>query len=89
MSLIAPLIPIILPVILCAAIGVFWVRFRQPFDHEFVRRMVLWVGAPALIVGTLGTTDISTELLQHVLFASVYAGFFSSFCGHRVLGITH
>jgi predicted permease len=71
MSLISPLLPIILPVILCAAVGVFWVRFRQPFDHEFVRRLVLWVGAPALIVGTLGKTVISADLLQHVLLASV------------------
>tara|TARA_R110001592_G_scaffold23259_9_gene91426 strand:+ start:6647 stop:7531 length:885 start_codon:yes stop_codon:yes gene_type:complete len=71
MSLISPLFPIILPVILCAAIGVFWVRFHQPFDHEFVRRIVLWVGAPALIVGTLGKTVISADLLQHVLLASV------------------
>jgi malate permease and related proteins len=71
MSLISPLIPIILPVIFCAAIGVFWVRFKQPFDHEFVRRIVLWVGAPALIVGTLGQTVISSDLLQHVLLASV------------------
>jgi predicted permease len=71
MSLISPLFPIILPVILCAAIGVFWVRFRKPFDKEFVRRIVLWVGAPALIVGTLGKTVISADLLQHVLLASV------------------
>ncbi|WP_373079673.1 AEC family transporter [Zhongshania sp.] len=70
MSLISPLIPVILPVILCAAIGVFWVRFKQPFDHEFVRRIVLWIGAPALIVGTLSKTAISAELLQHVLLAS-------------------
>lgn len=71
MSLISPLIPVILPVIFCAAIGVFWVRFKQPFDHEFVRRIVMWIGAPALIVGTLGKTAISAELLQHVLLASV------------------
>jgi predicted permease len=71
MSLISPLLPIILPVTLCAAVGVFWVRFRQPFDHEFVRRLVLWAGAPALIVATLGKTVISADLLQHVLLASV------------------
>jgi len=71
MSLVSPLVPIILPVILCAAIGVFWVRFKQPFDHEFVRRIVLWISAPALIVGTLGKTVISAELLQHVLLASM------------------
>jgi len=70
MSLISPLVPVVLPVIFCAAIGVFWVRFKQPFDHEFVRRIVLWIGAPALIVGTLSKTAISAELLAQVLLAS-------------------
>ena len=71
MSLVYPLIPIILPIILCAAIGVFWVRLRQPFDHDFVRVLVLSVGTPALIVGTLGKTEISAAQLQHVLYASM------------------
>jgi predicted permease len=71
MSLIAPLIPIILPVILCAALGMLWVRFQQPFDQEFIRRIVMWVGAPALIVATLGKTDISMSLLQQVFLATL------------------
>ena len=71
MSLVYPLIPIILPIILCAAIGVFWVRLRQPFDHDFVRVLVLSVGTPALIVGTLGKTEIGAAQLQHVLYASM------------------
>ncbi|CAA0079641.1 Uncharacterised protein [Zhongshania aliphaticivorans] len=78
MSLISPLIPIILPVILCAAIGVVWVRCRQPFDHEFVRRIVLWVGVPALIVGTLGSTVISVELFKQVLLATTCMLVFTS-----------
>lgn len=80
MSLITPLVPVILPVLLCAAIGVFWVRFKQPFDNEFVRRIVLWIGAPALIVGTLSKAVISPALLQHVLLASIcMLGFTAAF----------
>ncbi|MBD2858305.1 AEC family transporter [Spongiibacter sp. KMU-158] len=68
-SLFSPLVPVMLPVLICAAIGVFWARFKQPYDAEFVRRSVIWIGAPALIVGTLGQTQISAELLQQSVVA--------------------
>ncbi|MGB1456995.1 AEC family transporter [Spongiibacter marinus] len=71
LSVVSPLLPIILPVLLCAALGVVWVRCKQPFDQEFVRRMVMWVGAPALIVSTLGSVEIAPAVLSEVLAASL------------------
>ncbi|WP_372861522.1 AEC family transporter [Spongiibacter sp.] len=70
-ALFSPLLPIMLPVLLCALLGLLWVRFDQPFDQEFVRRIVMWVGAPALIIATLGGIDISPLQLRRVLLASL------------------
>lgn len=70
-SLISPLMPVMLPVLLCALLGWLWLRFDQPFDQEFVRRLVMWVGAPALIVATLGRIDMSPQLLGSVLLAAL------------------
>lgn len=71
LSLIAPLLPIMLPVLLCAGLGVLWLRLDQPFDQEFVRRIVMWVAAPALLVSTLGSIDIAPAALTQVLLASL------------------
>ena len=70
-SLISPLMPVMMPVLLCASLGWLWLRFNQPFDQEFVRRLVMWVGAPALIVATLGRINMSPELLGTVLLAAL------------------
>lgn len=78
LSLIAPLLPIMLPVLLCAGLGVLWVRFDQPFDQEFVRRIVMWVAAPALLVSTLGSIDIAPAALTQVLLASLLMLAYSS-----------
>ena len=70
-SLISPLMPVMMPVLLCASLGWLWLRFNQPFDQEFVRRLVMWVGAPSLIVATLGRINMSPELLGTVLLAAL------------------
>lgn len=71
MSFVLPLLPVILPVVLCAGLGVIWAYTRQPFDQEFVRRLVMWIAAPALIVGTLGEVSMSHAVLREVVVASV------------------
>lgn len=71
MALLGPLLPVILPVVICAGLGVVWSYTRQPFDQEFVRRLVMWIAAPALIVGTLGKVSMSQEQLRAVVEASV------------------
>lgn len=77
-----PLLPVMLPVLICAFIGVLWARFKQPYDAEFVRRSVIWIGAPALIIGTLGQTEVSAEALGETVLACLTmlgcAGLFST-----------
>ncbi|MGJ8687576.1 MAG: AEC family transporter [Spongiibacteraceae bacterium] len=78
MNLIAPLLPIMLPVILCAALGFAWRRFEQPFDNDFISRIIIWVAAPALIISTLGSVSISPGQLEQVLQAAVVLLLWSS-----------
>lgn len=70
-ALLAPLLPVMLPVLLCAMLGALWARFRQPFDQEFVRRIVTWVSAPALIVGTFSDMTMPATEMRSALVASV------------------
>lgn len=70
-ALLAPLLPVMLPVLLCAMLGALWARFRQPFDQEFVRRIVTWVSAPALIVGTFSDMTMPAADMRSALVASL------------------
>ena len=51
------LVPVILPVLICIAIGYGWAKSGIPFEREFVTRAAMNVAAPCLIldgVGVLG-----------------------------------
>lgn len=65
------ILAIIAPVFICAALGMAWARTGQPFDHESITHLVMWVGTPCLIVGTLGTVDVSLALLGNIALAVV------------------
>lgn len=46
----AQLIPIILPVVVCTAVGFAWARLKLPIDREFLTRVIMNVGTPCLIL---------------------------------------
>lgn len=54
---------IIAPVVFCALIGFVWVRARQPYDANFVGRIVLSIAAPALTISALGKVRLGTDAL--------------------------
>jgi predicted permease len=54
------LIPIITPVVLCALAGYFWALKGWTFDREFVTRMIMNIGAPALVLDGIGGLDAQT-----------------------------
>lgn len=62
----ADIFAVIAPILFCALIGFIWARTRQPFNQEFVSQLVLWVGSPCLIIGTLGKVDVSAAELADV-----------------------
>lgn len=63
------ILAIVAPVVLCAALGYLWVRLKQPWDADFVGRIVLAIAAPALTVSALSKVRLGTDaLLQMALW---------------------
>ena len=54
------LIPIITPVAVCALLGYGWARAGWNFDRDFVTRMIMNIGAPALVLNGIGGLDAQT-----------------------------
>jgi len=60
---------VIAPIFICALLGYIWGRSGQPFDNEFVSRIVMWIGVPCLIIGKLSEVELSLQLIQDVAVA--------------------
>jgi predicted permease len=70
--LFAQLIPIITPVAVCALLGYGWARAGWAFDRDFVTRMIMNIGAPALVLDGIGGLDAQTpQFLLAVALAFV------------------
>ena len=52
------MLDVVTPVAVCAAIGFFWARLKQPFDSKMVTQLVSNVGVPTLVFSTLVTVDL-------------------------------
>ncbi|MDX1696582.1 MAG: AEC family transporter, partial [Ketobacteraceae bacterium] len=65
--MLASVLPVIAPIFICVGIGYIWKLLKQPFDTQMVSRLVMMVGAPALIISTLSKTPISTVTLHQML----------------------
>ena len=62
---------IIAPVFLCALIGYGWGRSGRVYQTEFVTNLVMGIGAPCLIVGTLSTVALPAANFNRLLLATV------------------
>ncbi len=70
-TVLGTIVPVITPVIVCVVLGAWWARSQRRFPNEFVGDLVMKIGAPALVVGTLGSTDLAPGALLDVLAAAV------------------
>ena len=66
----AEILSIIAPVFICAAVGFGWARSGQPFDTQLISALVMNVGAPCLIVGTLGKVDMPAAHFSQIMMAT-------------------
>ena len=66
------MLDVVTPVAVCAAVGVCWVKMKQPFDTQMVTRLVSNVGVPCLVFSTL----VGVELDMNIFFDMALAGFF-------------
>jgi predicted permease len=65
------LFSIISPILICAAIGFVWARLGRPFDTRFVTRLIMSVGAPFLIVSSIGSVEVEREAMARLGLAVV------------------
>lgn len=70
MDLLSELAAIILPVFLCAGIGVAWSRMDTPFDSELVSILVYKIAVPCLIIATFSKVSLSPEAVTAVAGAA-------------------
>ena len=80
---------VLFPVILCAFLGALWARSGQRYDSDFVSRLVLNIGAPALILSTLSQVAIDPSLFADIAIACVLVSVIMAILGFvipRLLG---
>lgn len=62
---------IVLPILLCASIGVIWARSGTPYDTVFVTRVVMNIGMPCLIISSLDRMDIEVAQFAEILLVAM------------------
>ncbi|WP_106477422.1 AEC family transporter [Phytohalomonas tamaricis] len=67
----AQLFAVMAPVLAGAGVGFFWVKFKQPYPTEFITKLVLNVGTPCLIIGSLSQTHIDIEAFKDMTLATL------------------
>ncbi len=71
--MIAEILGIIAPVLICIAIGFAWAKAGRKFDTPMVTFLVTYFSTPALVFYTLSTVDLSMEALFVIGGAAVAA----------------
>ena len=61
---------IISPVFICALIGFFWMRLQQPFDTDFVSKIILYISTPCLIFATFMEVSVDKDAFLDLLLAA-------------------
>ena len=73
------------PVLACALIGFIWAKKRVPYESEFVSRLVLNVGAPCLIIASIGQVDLHADVLAEMALAVVLVAIIMAMVGLVVI----
>jgi len=72
MALISELLAIILPVFICAAMGLFWSRAGQPFNSDLVSILVYKISVPCLIIAIFAKVRLTPEAVVAVAGAALF-----------------
>jgi len=87
----AELVAIVAPVYLIAGLGAFWGRSARHFDSRFLTDLVMTVGAPCLVFGSLARLEMETDALLTmvgVTLASLVCFFALGALALRLAGIS-
>lgn len=69
--MLATLLPIVGPVMLCVLVGFVWKRLGWAYDTAMVTQLVMRVGTPCLIIASLSRTPVSRDVLEHMLLVTM------------------
>jgi predicted permease len=69
----ASTVVLLLPMMVCVGVGLWWGRAAKPFSTDFVSRLVTLVAIPALVFHTLMSTALEPGALFDVLWVSIAA----------------
>jgi len=62
---------VIAPVFCCSIIGYFWGKSSEDYPSDFVSKLVLNIGAPCLIVSSIGRVALSADAFWQMALATV------------------
>ncbi len=79
------LFDVIAPVILISGLGYFWTRIGLPFEPKMLTPLIMYVGAPCLIVSTLTRLKVSAAAFGEVAGAAALAVLIFLVVGYLVL----
>ena len=64
--MILEIIAVIAPIFFTASIGFLWSYFQQPYNAQFVSKLVMNIGCPCLILSTITQADIPLDSFKQV-----------------------
>tara|TARA_A100001037_G_scaffold262423_1_gene252046 strand:- start:2384 stop:3265 length:882 start_codon:yes stop_codon:yes gene_type:complete len=70
MGIISELAAIVLPVFLCAAIGLFWIRTGRDFDSDLASTLVYKIAVPCLIIATFSKVHLEFLALTEIAISA-------------------
>ncbi len=62
---------IVMPVVICVAIGYVWARLKRPFYADFTSDLVMNVGTPCLVISSLVTVDLQIAAIVEIFYVCV------------------
>ena len=87
MALISELSAIILPVFICAGMGLFWSRAGQPFNSDLVSILVYKISVPCLIIAIFAKVRLTPEAVTAVAGAALVIYLMTAAVAALILGI--
>ncbi|WP_417429429.1 AEC family transporter [Kiloniella sp.] len=85
--MIAEILGIISPVLICISIGFIWAKAGRKFDTPMVTFLVTYFSTPALVFYTLATVDLSMDALVAIGGAATLANIIFAIAGSAFLAI--
>ncbi|NIB43886.1 AEC family transporter [Pseudomaricurvus alkylphenolicus] len=81
------LFSVIAPILVCTGIGFMWVRRGHRYPADFISRLVMNIGAPCLILSSLGSTELQLGGVLQLLAAASLVLLFTLVVGFLCLRI--